>query len=145
VQDIIIPISEMSEAIDLFHDLFEIYPLLVFPIRIYDNGENQGMLRKPVNSMPGKNWEMFFDLGAYGIPPAVKRKEPWDGREMVRKMEKYTRDVKGYQLLYADTFMTREEFREMFDHTLYDKVRKKYKAESAFPEIYDKIKPEDWL
>jgi delta24-sterol reductase len=145
VQDIIIPISVMSEAIDLFHDLFEIYPLLVFPIRIYDNGEHQGMLRKPVNSIPGKNWEMFFDLGAYGIPPAVKRKEPWDGREMVRKMEKYTRDVKGYQLLYADTFMTREEFREMFDHTLYDKVRKKYKAESAFPEIYDKIKPEDWL
>ncbi len=50
VQDIIIPISVMSEAIDLFHDLFEIYPLLVFPIRIYDNGEHQGMLRKPVNS-----------------------------------------------------------------------------------------------
>ncbi|MDX2429963.1 MAG: hypothetical protein QNK35_03455, partial [Bacteroides sp.] len=63
----------------------------------------------------------------------------------VRKMEKYTRDVKGYQLLYADTFMTREEFREMFDHTLYDKVRRKYKAEGAFPEVYDKIKPEDWL
>ena len=60
-------------------------------------------------------------------------------------MEKYTRDVKGYQLLYADTFMTREEFREMFDHTLYDRVRKKYNAEGAFPEIYDKIKPEDWL
>ena len=145
VQDIIIPISVMSESIDLFDDLFEIYPLLVFPIRIYDTGEFQGMLRKPANCQPGKSWEMFFDLGAYGIPPAVKRKEPWDAWEAVRKMEKFTRDVKGYQLLYADTFMTREEFREMFDHTLYDEVRKKYKADSAFPEVYDKIKPEDWI
>ena len=107
----------------------------------YDLKENSAVTAQ----IGGEKWEMFFDLGAYGIPPAVKRKGPWDGREMVRKMEKYTRDVKGYQLLYADTFMTREEFREMFDHTLYDKVRKKYKAESAFPDIYDKIKPEDWI
>jgi delta24-sterol reductase len=26
-------------------------------------------------------------------------------------------------MLYADTYMTREEFQEMFDHTLYNKMR----------------------
>ena len=31
----------------------------------------------------------------------------------------------------------------MFDHTLYDRMRKKYQALAAFPEdVYDKIIPE---
>ena len=38
--------------------------------------------------------------------------------------------------------MTRSEFEEMFDLTAYEKVRKKYKAEGAFPHLYDKVKPE---
>lgn len=51
-------------------------------------------------------------------------------------------DVGGFSFLYADIFMTREEFEEMFDLTLYEKVRKKYSAEGAFPHLYDKVKPE---
>lgn len=45
----------------------------------------------------------------------------------------------SFQMLYADCFMTREEFRVMFDHSLYDKVRKDLQCEDAFPEVYDKI------
>jgi Delta24-sterol reductase len=142
VQDIIVPLSVMSETVDLFHDLFEVYPLLCFPIAMFDHGECHGMMRKPKELLPGRNYQMFFDLGAYGVPAAVLRKEPWNGIENVRKMESFARSVNGYQLLYADTFMTRSEFKEMFDHTLYDNVRRKYKAEGAFPEVYDKIVPE---
>jgi hypothetical protein len=54
-------------------------------------------------------------------------------------MEAYTRDVGGYQCLYADTFMSRDEFRAMFDHTLYDAARTKYGAVGAFPEVFDKV------
>ena len=42
-------------------------------------------------------------------------------------------------MLYADSYLTRAEFREMFDHSLYDKMRQKYECESAFPEVYDKV------
>lgn len=44
--------------------------------------------------------------------------------------------------MYADIFMTRREFEEMFDLTLYEKVRRKYHSEGAFPHLYDKVKPE---
>ena len=50
--------------------------------------------------------------------------------------------VGGYSFLYADTFLTRDELRQMFDHTLYDRVRQAYFAEGAFPELYEKIRPE---
>lgn len=38
--------------------------------------------------------------------------------------------------------MKEEEFEEMFDLTLYNKCRKKYGADVAFPKLYDKVKPE---
>lgn len=44
-----------------------------------------------------------------------------------------------FQMLYADSYLTRQEFRDMFDHSLYDKIRAKYDCGDAFPEIYDKI------
>jgi len=42
-------------------------------------------------------------------------------------------------MLYADTYMSKEEFRKMFDHSLYDKMRKKYDCINAFPDVYDKV------
>ena len=43
-----------------------------------------------------------------------------------------------FQMLYADSYMTKEEFREMFDHSLYDTMRHKLDCSKAFPEIYEK-------
>lgn len=42
-------------------------------------------------------------------------------------------------MLYADTYMTKEEFRQMFDHSLYDRMRIKSKSSEAFPEVFDKV------
>lgn len=42
-------------------------------------------------------------------------------------------------MLYADTYLTREEFHEMFDHELYNKMRRELKCEKVFPEVYDKV------
>ena len=39
----------------------------------------------------------------------------------MRAMESFIRKVGGYSFLYADTFLTKEELREMFDHTAYDR------------------------
>jgi Delta24-sterol reductase len=84
VQDIIIPVDEMARAIDLFHEWFNIYPLLVFPIAIFDRRPHQGYLRAPKNlftrkgpGVAGRGYtegqcEMYFDLGAYGVPQKVR-------------------------------------------------------------------------
>jgi hypothetical protein len=65
-------------------------------------------------------------------------------------------------MLYADTYLSEEEFHQMFDHTLYNKVcwpspllyhfkplllllivftkvRSKYMLEQGFPTIYSKV------
>ena len=55
------------------------------------------------------------------------------------KLRRFTRQLGGYPFLYADTFMSREEFEEMFDLIAYEKVREKYCAVGAFPHLYDKV------
>jgi len=42
-------------------------------------------------------------------------------------------------MLYADSYLTREEFRQMFDHSLYDVMRQQLACDGAFPEVYDKV------
>ncbi len=143
-QDIVLPMSAMSRAIDASHRLFEMYPVLLYPCRIYDHGEHQGQLRAPreLDRVPGTNHGMFFDLGVYGVPLKILQGQPFKTVHAMRKMEEFTREVGGYPFLYADTFMTREEFGQMFDLTLYEQVRERYGAAAAFPHLYDKIKPE---
>ena len=74
--------SAMSRAIDKCHELFEMYPVLLYPSRIYDHGagrgEPQGQLRapRPADRVPGTDFGMFFDLGVYGVPKAIKEKRP---------------------------------------------------------------------
>lgn len=143
-QDIVLPMSAMKRAIDKSHELFEMYPVLLYPSRVYDHGEHQGQLRRPrkADLVPGTNYGMYFDLGVYGVPKPIKAKKPFRTVHAMRAMEEFTREVNGFPFLYADTFMTREEFAQMFDLSLYEKMRKKYGAEGAFPTLYDKIKPE---
>lgn len=44
-----------------------------------------------------------------------------------------------FQMLYADVYMDREEFWEMFDGQLYHRLREELGCKGAFPEVYDKI------
>ncbi len=81
---------------------------------------------------------MFVNVGIYGEPGI----ENYQARITTRKLEKFIREVNGFQALYADTYQTREELRQMFDHTLLDKIRKENNAVKAFPEPYDKVSRE---
>lgn len=143
-QDIVLPMNKLEEQIDVSEKLFNTYPILIYPCRVYDHGQHTRQLRPPRKDQmcPGANWGMFNDLGVYGVPEKVKQKQRYDAVGAMREMEKFTRDVGGYPFLYADIFMTRSEFEAMFDLTAYEKVREKYSAKGAFPHLYDKVKPE---
>ena len=136
-QDVIVPLSDLSEVLTFSHEHFSIYPLWICPVRLFNHANYEGFLR---NSS-----RMFVDVGIYGIPKAVIEKEPWDMVSVSRNLETLTRKKAGYHLLYADIFMTREEFEEMFNHQHYQAMRKKYHAEHVFPDVYEKVLPESWL
>jgi delta24-sterol reductase len=89
-QDIVLPMTELENQINISEKLFDTYPILIYPCRVYDHGPHNGQLRppRPEQMTAGANWGMFNDLGVYGVPAAVRRKEPYDAVAAMRAMEK---------------------------------------------------------
>ncbi|XP_072032621.1 delta(24)-sterol reductase-like [Amphiura filiformis] len=127
IQDMLVPMADLSSALKCFDKELKLYPLWLCPFFL---PSQPGLVHPPNNQD-----EMYVDLGAYGTP----HREGFHFRETTRRVEEFVRSVHGFQMLYADSYMTREEFRQMFDHSLYDKLREEFKCKKAFPEIYDKI------
>jgi delta24-sterol reductase len=136
VQDMLVPLSSLSESIDVMERDFDVYPAWICPMRIFP--EDSGFL-KPTS----KGEEMFVDVGIYGVPGSGSGrpgKTDYIAAPSSRRVEDFVREVEGYQMMYADMYQTREEFREMFDHTLLDKIRAESESTMrAFPEVFDKV------
>jgi len=147
VQESIMPMRRLPEGIRNFDKWFGAYPLLVFPVRIFNRGENSGMLHPRADEceLPNRESGLWVDLGAYGVPRDVKQGLVWDTKSAVRAMEHWTRDVGGFQALYTDIFCTPLELRQMFNFSLMDAARARLKGDDAFPEVYDKVRSEDGI
>ncbi|KAK3909495.1 Delta(24)-sterol reductase [Frankliniella fusca] len=125
IQDMLVPIEKFKESVLFFDKEVAVYPLWLCPFRL---PSEPGMLRVPKDAM-------YLDIGVYGVPT----RKDFDPKETTRRIEAFVAKAKGFQMLYADTYTTRDEFRQMFDHSLYDKMRARLKCEKAFPEVYDKV------
>ncbi|XP_052132022.1 diminuto-like protein [Frankliniella occidentalis] len=73
-QDIVLPVEELEQQVDTSELLFDSYPLLVYPCRVYDRGPRSGQLRRPPPKylVPGTDYAMYNDLGVYGVPGKVR-------------------------------------------------------------------------
>eukprot|EP00007_Cunea_sp_BSH-02190019_P006986 CAMPEP_0174235998 /NCGR_PEP_ID=MMETSP0417-20130205/5268_1 /TAXON_ID=242541 /ORGANISM="Mayorella sp, Strain BSH-02190019" /LENGTH=524 /DNA_ID=CAMNT_0015314585 /DNA_START=228 /DNA_END=1802 /DNA_ORIENTATION=- len=129
VQDLLVPLTELKSSLEMCHEIFEVYPIWLAAHKLFRTG---GML-KPGDEY--KDWEMYVDVGIWNVPKA----KDFDGRESVRRMERWALEHRTYQTLYADTYMSREEFWRMFSGDLYHKLRKQYNAEGVFMDVYDKV------
>eukprot|EP00043_Microstomoeca_roanoka_P015569 m.156008 g.156008 ORF g.156008 m.156008 type:complete len:527 (-) comp16287_c3_seq4:819-2399(-) len=127
VQDMLVPMSKLGETLAVQDKQFGVYPLWICPMRIFKS--DAGFI-KPTSS----GEEMFVDVGIYGVPSVE-----FHPTHNLVNVEHYVRSVEGFQMLYADMYQTREEFRKMFDHTLYDKMRAKLGCDKVLPDVYDKV------
>ena len=105
----------------------KIYPVWLCPFRL---PANPGMLR-PQDDRE----QMYVDIGTYGVPKVAN----FHPIETTRRVEEFVRRVKGFQMLYADSYMTEDEFHLMFDHSLYNRMRKELDCDRAFPRVYGKV------
>jgi len=128
VQDLIVPLKTLEQAMAFLHTEVDLYPLWLCPCRVFPTP-----FRCMINPLPDE--EYFVDVGLYG-EPGVK---PYNAAETHRKIEAFVRETMGFQALYADTYQTAEEFRVMFDHGLLDRLRQETGALKAFREPYQKV------
>lgn len=135
VQDMLMPMKRLRESVEYFDERFDLYPLWLSPMAVYGNERYLGFLH-PFRDAEGSVDEMYVDIGAYGTP----RREGFDGRVELPLLERFVIDNHGYQALYAKTLLSRDDFRAMFDHADYDRLREKLPyCKQAFGEIHDKV------
>lgn len=127
VQDFLVPLAVMKESLLTFEEMINVYPVWLCPFKL---PSEPGL----VHSFSDKT-ELYVDIGLYGTPHSKN----YDSVETTKKMEDYVKEVKGYQMLYAGTYASEVEFRQMFDHSLYDRVRDRLRCNKAFPIVYDKV------
>lgn len=130
VQDFLVPQTTMADCIRKFDELINVYPLWLCPMLL---PQQPGL----VHPADGLGDTMYVDIGIYGTVK-VKRGQ-FHAERTTRQLEDIVAKANGFQMLHADTYRTYGEFREMFDHRLYDRIRDKYNCKLAFPELYDKV------
>jgi delta24-sterol reductase len=129
IQDMLVPVNTLQESIEKFDQEYNLYPLWLCPMKLFD---------VPGFVKPHCDEHMFVDIGAYGVPAAARRGE-FDAQASGRSVEAFVASKRGFQMLYADSYLTRDEFRSMFDHSLLDKLRVNLRAEGVFPEPWAKV------
>lgn len=155
IQESCMPVRRLAEGIEKFEQWWDIYPLLVFPLRTYDRGEHSGFLtirnkddlaprRKADGTTNGAkhDWGIWVDLAAYGVPRSVREGGNFNPKKTIREFEDWTRRVGGWTMYYTDIFCTRKEYRQMYNHDLWEKCRVRLSANDAFCEPYDKVRSE---
>ncbi|CAN4123735.1 unnamed protein product [Withania somnifera] len=145
IQDMLVPLYKVGDALEWVHREMEIYPLWLCPHRLY---------RLPLKTMvypePGfelhhrqgdtQYAQMYTDVGVYYAPGPILRGEVFDGAEAVRKMEIWLIENHGFQPQYAVSEMTEKNFWRMFDGDLHEHCRRKYRAIGTFMSVYYKSK-----
>lgn len=145
IQDLLVPVQHLKKSIDFFDSVCRIYPIWVCPFHL-DRSSERGFLKgRKASAVNGNDNDdedydaaldnYYVDIGLYGVP-GVKNFEP---TVCTRSIEDKCRQWNGFQMLYADTYMTRTEFHAMFNHELYTSVRQRYGLDKYLPEVFDKV------
>lgn len=135
VQDMLMPMLTLKKSLEYFDDHFDLYPLWLSPMAVFDNRSHLGLIH-PFPTGDGRKDPLYVDIGAYGTP----KKPGFDGLPALRDLEQFVIENHGYQALYAKTLLSEADFRRMFDHSDYDALRERLPlCTKAFGQIYDKV------
>ncbi|KAF3341237.1 delta(24)-sterol reductase-like protein [Carex littledalei] len=145
IQDILVPLYKVGEAMEFVHKEMEVYPLWLCPHRLY---------KTPIKTMiyPEAGFEhhhrqgdtpyaqMFTDVGVYYAPGPVLRGEEFNGSEAVRNLEQWMIENHCFQPQYTVSELNEKDFWRMFDAEHYEYCRRKYGAVGTFMSVYYKSK-----
>lgn len=125
IQDLSLPKNNALKFLEFVDKKFEIYPLWICPLGSHEHAALAPNFIKT---------DFVVDIGVWGRPK---------GHENLfnanRDLEKEVQKLHGRKVLYAHVYYPEEDFWRIYDKRWYDKLREKYHATNAFPDIYTKV------
>ncbi|XP_031495519.1 delta(24)-sterol reductase [Nymphaea colorata] len=145
IQDLLVPLYKVGDALEYVHEEMEVYPLWLCPHRLFklpmktmiytEHGFEHHRRQGDTDYA-----QMFTDVGVYYAPGPVLRGEVFDGAEAVRRLELWLIENHSFQPQYAVSELTEKNFWRMFDASHYEYCRRKYGAVGTFMSVYYKSK-----
>ena len=128
--DIGVPLSNLEKALELVDKMTKTYPLWICPSK--DNYHQKKIFctrRKDICED-----DMIIDVGIYGI-----KNTNIDSKTINQAFEKFSFENGVFKGFFSTCYFGYEQFWEHFDKKNYDKLRKKYHADTNFMDVYEKI------
>ena len=156
IQDVVIPMSQVSPFVAWIEKTFGIWPLWLCPLRrdvesqkrsMNPYASNAAMTKKHDYASGEKGWlceklneeaeeeKLMMNVGVWG----PRLPNPSDFTNQNRRLEHQIRAVGGMKWLYAHCHYSESEFWSIYDKPWYDALRTKYHA-AHLPTVYDKVR-----
>ncbi|KAK4488051.1 hypothetical protein RD792_003793 [Penstemon davidsonii] len=145
IQDMLVPLYKVGDALEWVHREMEVYPLWLCPHRLYKLPVKTMIYPEPGFELQRRQGDtsyaqMYTDVGVYYAPGPVLRGEQYDGAAAVSRLESWLIENHGFQPQYAVSELNEKNFWRMFDAGLYEQARRKYGAVGTFMSVYYKSK-----
>ncbi len=124
VQDIYLPRQRAEEFLQWVSSRLKITPLWLWPVR-----PDERSLFSPACL----STDLVIDVGVWGVPAL-------EFYQANREIEQRTLELAGRKMLYAHLYQPEEEFWRAYDRTRYLELRRRYRAEQAFPSLFEKVR-----
>ncbi len=124
IHDFYTPISQTPALLDRFIKATSIFPIWLCPIK---------GTRTPQFLSPHYGRENFINIGLYGIAQNA------DPATLTAQLEQELASCGGRKMLYSFTYYDEVTFSTLYHGNLYETIRKKFHAATAFPSLHQKI------
>ncbi len=126
VQDCYLPWDAAPFFLEESKRAFGIFPIWICPLK---------STQQPQLFSPHRNeTPRMVNIGVYGIPQTGL-----SAREATRHLEQMARHLGGRKMLYSQSYYSKDEFWQLYDHPAYQALRQRYHAEGVFMDIFDKV------
>lgn len=126
IQDFYLPLSKVDLFVTYVLQRYKIRPIWLCPIKKTSSPQ----LFAPHYSNKD---ELLVDIGVYGLPFNAL------GPETVKDLEKLTYDLAGRKMFYCHTYLTKEEFWQIYPKDEYTRLRAKANMHENLPDITEKV------
>jgi FAD/FMN-containing dehydrogenase len=125
IQDVDIPLRNAGAFLDFYAKTIGLWPMWICPI----GPQPHAFSLYPV----GREWYVNF-----GFWDVKRTREKHPAGHFNRLIEQKVAELGGIKSLYSDSFFPREEFAARYGGAEYARLKAKYDATGAFPQLYEK-------
>ncbi len=127
VQDVEIPVGRAAAFLEFFQREIGILPVWVCPIRPRDPAVRWTLY--PVQP------ELYVNFGFWDLVPA-RDGDPWHHN---RRIEAVVAELGGRKSLYSKVCYERQRFWEIYDRSLFKRLKARYDAHGRLPDLFEKV------